>query len=153
MRAINHAITGAIIGLTITNPIALPLAFMSHYALDVIPHHGYDKPPRSFAVFKIILIVDILLCIALVAVLGIRHPSYWWLAVLCAFLAATPDLMWVGDFKKKLIVKSKEDLAKRHAIVRFHFLIQWFERPIGIVVEIAWALAAAALLGVLLSYP
>ena len=32
MRATNHALTGAIIGLTVQNPwVALPAAFLSHF--------------------------------------------------------------------------------------------------------------------------
>ena len=48
MTAPNHALTGALIGLTISNPaLALPLAFLSHLVCDAIPH--YDPAERNVA--------------------------------------------------------------------------------------------------------
>jgi hypothetical protein len=151
MRAINHAATGAIIGLIITNPVALPLAFMSHYALDALPHHGFKESPSSFKFFKAFLLIDTILCLALVIVISLRHPAYWWLAVVCAFIAASPDFMWIGDFKRQLENKPAIKMEGRRALTRWHSYIQWFQRPIGLVTEIVWMIASAIILAALLA--
>ncbi len=151
MRAINHAITGAIIGLAVTNPVALPLAFASHYVLDSLPHHGFNGESfPNLKLFNVLLAVDILLCVALVAVLSIRHPEYWRLAALCAFLAASPDFMWLSDFRRTLKGRSAQNINNRHAAVRLHHYVQWFQRPIGLIVEVAWVIGATVVLVTLL---
>ena len=44
MTATNHALSGALIGLAVMQPIlALPLAFVSHFMLDAVPHFGFDE--------------------------------------------------------------------------------------------------------------
>ncbi len=67
MRAINHAMTGAVIGLAITAPVvAMPIAFFSHFALDALPHFGFAKANKteqmSLAVFMNTLLIDIIFC-------------------------------------------------------------------------------------------
>lgn len=134
--------TGAILGLSIANPVALPLAIASHYVLDGIPHHGHKDLSIKSRAFKVTLAVDTLLCIALVVVLLAKHPAYWWLAALCAFLAASPDFMWFGDFISALRGQPRKDPKSRHHLVRLHGWIQWFQKPVGIGVELAWAFGA-----------
>lgn len=150
MRAINHAMTGAIIGLAVTNPVALPLAFASHYVLDAIPHHAEKNHAINTKLFKAMLIIDALLCAFLVIIITIKHPTYWWIAALCAFLAASPDFIWFGDFIKVSKSGVRRDIKKRSAFARLHAWIQWFEKPIGIFVEIAWAFGAGVFLYYLL---
>jgi len=146
MRAINHAMTGAIIGLSIANPVALPLAFVSHYVLDGLPHHGSKKGSIESGFFKFTLALDTVLCISLVVVIGFKHPAYWWLAAVCAFLAASPDFMWLGDFIAALHGKTRKELRHRHRVVQWHNWVQWFEKPIGIIIELVWAAAASIFL-------
>ncbi|HVC36131.1 MAG TPA: hypothetical protein VNE40_01630 [Candidatus Dormibacteraeota bacterium] len=147
MTATNHALTGALIGLTIANPlIALPLALISHFGLDALPHFG--KQPNNATwlrspIFKTILTVDILLCLALVAVLYGLRPDHWFLAASCAFLGTSPDLLSIGRFRNAL---AHRKLTKPSGLALFASAIQWFERPIGIVVEAAWLLAMLLLL-------
>jgi hypothetical protein len=149
MRAINHALTGSIIGLVIGKPaIAVPVALVSHYICDVIPHHGYgankavnDKWMRSRA-FRRLLYADAALCACLVLVLFLFKPQYWFLAAVCAFVAAAPDLLSINLYSKTLGDKQ----YKRGWYTKFAGKIQWFERPIGAVVEIAWFIAAVAIL-------
>ena len=96
MRSINHALAGAFIGLEISNPVvAVPVAFVSHYICDVIPHYGGGKPEReeiNSNSFQVLLILDVCLCALLVLVLALYHPRHWILAAICAFVAASPDL-------------------------------------------------------------
>jgi hypothetical protein len=146
MRAINHALTGAVIGLTITEPIvAVPVAFVSHYVLDIIPHHGSNLTGVSLLNslwFRWLLVVDAFLCVLLVFVLAIARPKHWLLAAICAFVAAAPDLASIRRYR----------LARRHETFQLNWYeriakdIQWFERPIGAIVEVIWAIAMIVIL-------
>ena len=138
MRAINHATTGAIIGLSVIAPIAIPLAFVSHYALDAIPHH--DDNTLSHNKFTALLLGDLSLCVLLAAIIFFIHPPYWWLAILCAFIATSPDLMWFRQYWDRRSGKKSKSIERRCGIVRLHAKVQWFQKPIGLVVEIAWLL-------------
>jgi len=148
MRAINHAMTGAIIGLSVAAPIAIPLAFVSHYAIDGLPHH--DSKDKSLKKVTLFLISDIILCLALAFIIFIVRPDYWWLAILCAFLATSADFMWFSGYNDLRRGKTPRPLATRNAIVILHQKVQWFQKPIGLIVEIAWAILAGGCLYFLL---
>jgi len=139
MQAINHALTGAVIGLAIDEPlIALPVAFGSHFALDAIPHFGLDVPKETYLAsktLKVLLIADATLCFLLVLLLFVTKPKNWLQACLCAFLAASPDFMWMPKYIRQLRHKKPKSPNR---IMRFHSSIQWFQHPIGVVPEIVW---------------
>lgn len=137
MIAINHALTGALVGLAIHAPIAaIPLAVLSHFALDAIPHFTDDKLKIESRKFTLYLFIDAALCGLLVLVLAFLSPPYWQLAAFCAFLAASPDFMWAPAFIRTL--KGHKFILPRHPVAILHAKIQWFARPIGIIVEVAW---------------
>lgn len=132
MRAINHAMTGAIIGLSVGNPVvAAGLAFASHFVFDALPHHvDNDRYPIGSKPFTWILLADAFLCVGLVAVLFVFLP--WWTAAvasLCAFLATSPDLMWVGRYVTAR--RTGSDPGVDGPIQRFHAWTQWSETPPG----------------------
>jgi hypothetical protein len=140
MRAINHSLTGAFIGLSVVDPfVALPLALASHYLLDAIPHYGEKGNSDSLVSrrFIYLLIIDALLCIGLVALIIVRRPDRWLLAVICAFLAASPDFLSINLFYRAL----KKAPWAPNKYNKFAGYIQWFEKPIGLVVEGAWLVA------------
>ena len=150
MTATNHALTGAVIGLVVTNPLmALPVAFLSHFALDMVPHYGPATSNIGSKRFRNYLVSDGLLCILLVVVLAVSHPLNWLLAAACAFVATTPDFMWVKNFMHEQRGKIAPHISKRSPVVRFHHDIQWFQRPIGAFVEAAWFIAAISVLAAL----
>ncbi len=143
MTATNHAMTGAIIGLTVSNPVAaVVIAFFSHFVLDAIPHFGVDKDFYKTKPFKVLLAIDALLCVVLVAVLFSYHHTNWFVPALAAFAAASPDL-W--SFKRFYYAK-KDKFYKPGYIARFASKIQWFEHPTGALVELAWATSAIIIL-------
>ena len=147
MRAINHALTGALIGTLINEPeIAYPAAFLSHYICDAIPHYGSDLPEKKLlrsSAFKIQLYIDIALCLILVIVLSASKPHHWFNAIICAFLAALPDFFSMPRYlRAQKVGKTK----KPNIYVRFASKIQWFEHPIGAVVEVAWFIALIVIL-------
>jgi hypothetical protein len=150
MTASNHALTGATIGLVVSNPlVALPVAVLSHFALDIIPHFGLDDDIPEFLRsrgFTIFLIIDALLCVILVGVLALLRPDNWILASFCAFLATSPDLLWINQFLKARQHKP----WKPGLLSRFSIWSQWFQRPIGAFVELAWFIAAIIVLAAII---
>ena len=152
MRAINHALTGALIGLTVSEPaIALPVALASHYVLDAVPHWDPVSNKLSPAVrqkwqrsklFKQFLFADGALCFLLVLALFVTKPHHWLVACFCAFLAAAPDLISINYYIH--VLRKKQWKAGLYN--RFAKSIQWFERPIGLAVEICWFGACLLLL-------
>ena len=146
MRAINHALTGAVIGFVVHEPfVAVPVAVASHYVCDVIPHYGAGlsgNQELKTPLFRKLLYVDAVLCAVLVAVLTIQRPSYWLLAVICAFAAAAPDLLSLKRYRR--VIGNRSWRAGIYS--KFAHAIQWFERPIGAVVEAAWFTAALIIL-------
>lgn len=146
MRAVNHALTGALIGLMVAEPaLAVPAAVVSHYVCDVIPHYGSslkgNKALRATS-FRNGLYVDAALCLGIVVLLASRQPAHWLLAAVCAFAAAAPDLLSINRYWKAVSHKSWQP----NLYSRFATSIQWFERPIGAAVEVTWFGAAIALL-------
>lgn len=143
MTATNHAMTGAIIGLTISNPVvAVVAAFFSHFVLDAIPHFGGGKDSYKTKSFKVMLAIDSLLCVVIVAVLFTYHHVNWLIPALAAFAATSPDLWSFRRFYFALIGKPYQP----GHVARFASCIQWFEKPIGAVVELAWAISCIFLL-------
>ncbi len=151
MTATNHALTGAIIGLVVGEPlIAIPLSIASHFICDALPHFSsQDSSNNNIASqsFFNYLVVDAGLCFFLVVVLAIIQPENWPLAAVCAFLAASPDFGWINRFRK---ARSGQ---KWHpsAFSKFAASIQWFQRPIGAAVEIVWFVGTLVLIAPFLS--
>ena len=146
MTATNHALTGAIIGLTVSTPaVALVLALVSHYALDALPHYGRSASQTQVLQsdrFRNYLLLEALVCFGIVVTLAVFQPVNWLLAAVCAFVAASPDLASINRY---VTVRK----GKRHhpnAYSRFASKIQWFEKPIGGFVEVAYLLGATVLL-------
>lgn len=146
MTATNHALTGAAIGLISGNPyVALPLALLSHFICDAIPHFRVAIKGDAFMQapwFKTYLIGEFLLCLSLVLILAGTRPLNWQLASVCAFVAAAPDLLSIKRFSFALNNKK----WKPTLFGKFATNIQWFERPIGGLVEIAWFIAAVIII-------
>lgn len=151
MTAINHSLTGAVIGLWVGGPwLAVPLAIISHYVCDAIPHFGLNVPPEAVLVttkFRNYLLVEALLCFLLVMGLASLRPEHWLLAAACAFAAAAPDFLSVNRY---LTVRRGQTWTPGR-YTKFAQDIQWFERPIGGAVEIAWFIAACMILTPLLA--
>ena len=141
MTATHHALTGAAIGLIVGQPIlAIPLALVSHFILDAIPHFAFSTDGEKVLrtkLFRNYLIVEALLCFLIVCFLFASQPTNWLLAAICAFVAASPDFLHINKYIKK--VRGQE--WKQGWFSKFAVGIQWFQRPIGGVVEVAWCIA------------
>ena len=135
MTAINHGLTGVAIGVLIQNPLAIPLAFISHFLLDSFPHFGLPKRNKLFIAY---LLIDTLLTASLLvwALFVSNQPI---LLASCLVLATSPDLVWAYRWYREQ--KHGESFRNySDPLTKFHAKIQWFEKPIGLLVEIIWAL-------------
>jgi len=138
VTATNHALTGAVIALVVKQPaLAIPLAFLSHFALDAIPHfHSSQASPKlaKIVVFSDVIIATVL-TLALSMLLTTSTPG--WLIFVCASACMSPDLVWgwryyrFRDFKKVV----SEPMS---VFSRFHEKIQWSETQWGALIELVW---------------
>ncbi len=146
MTAINHALTGSVIGLAVGQPwLAIPAAIVSHYVCDALPHFKANLPDDILLKtrgFRNYLAAEAALCFSLVLALAVFQPLHWVLAAVCAFAAAAPDLLSINKYL--LMRKGRRWKPGRYA--RLASKIQWFERPIGGLVEVAWFVGAIVLL-------
>ena len=140
MTATNHALSGAIIGLVITQPaVALPLALLSHFVLDMVPHFGlqFYKSPRRRKIFHAYLLADAILLSVVIGYLLIAGAG--WLVLACLFLAGCPD--FVQAYKYLFNADFRIRPSQNHWFTKFHKKIQWSETPKGLLVEIPLAIA------------
>lgn len=151
MTAINHAITGSIVVASISNPIVgLPLAILSHFALDALPHFGNDvvSKPGSRD-YKAVVIFDTFMTtsfIVMVALAGYSAGWAWWLLPLAGMLAWMPDIMWYKHYQGD-IQGVPDDW---HPVQKMHKKIQRYETSWGWIVEVLWFAVGIMLLSYLI---
>lgn len=135
MTATNHGLLGAVvaIGLQTRPAVAMAIAPFTHFLLDAIPHFGTNGDTSSKKFFRI-LFADATLAVVSSLVLAWFWSEIALLLVVCAFLAASPDLMWI--YYEYINPK----LKTKHLVPRFHSWIQWSQTKPGIIVEIIWFL-------------
>jgi membrane-bound metal-dependent hydrolase YbcI (DUF457 family) len=141
MTLTNHLLTGAALAKFMPLPIAVPLAFASHFVLDALPHFGFKGMGNMEARRKhkkLLISVVSLDCILgiLLSVWLIDAGHYKWLLV--GAVAYSPDLLWVYRFT---IVEKFGKLApnKGNRFTQFHSNIQKYERVWGGAVELVYA--------------
>jgi hypothetical protein len=145
MTATNHAITGAVMAVIVKQPwLAIPLAFLSHFAMDTIPHFGIATKDvfarnKNRTFLKILISDCFAAAILLIIVPWLLHDNYqWWAIFLCMFACMSPDLVWGIHFYQE--VKNKIELSKGW-FSNFHKWVQWSETQKGAYVESIWFLA------------
>jgi len=130
MTGFNHALTGAAIGLAVQHPLlVVPLAFLSHFVLDALPH--FDHPFYTFGhkhAWKFYT-ADAVIAIAGVTTLLLLAPQLILPILLGAVFAVLPDATLLHYYTKG---------KPKYWFHNFHLGIQWFERPPGILVEGAY---------------
>ncbi|MDO8591786.1 MAG: hypothetical protein Q7R60_02610 [bacterium] len=138
MTVANHAALGALIALTVKEPaLVLPLAFVSHYALDALPHFGYPGGGGFGEAFKhkLTLVYGIFDSVtSIIFIILILNTG--WLVYVAAATAVAPD---IANFCRYYF-KERKGLSKPsegNIISRFHHRIQWGHRPWGLFVESA----------------
>lgn len=136
MTATNHAATGAVIALAVQQPfIVIPLALASHFALDVLPHHGlpFDKRPLHQSISRDKVVDMIMLPITGVMLLLLAGAA-WWLVLLAMVISISPDFVWVYRY----FSEKKGEVQNHNRFTHWHSKLQWAERPWGWIVELIW---------------
>lgn len=146
MTATNHALTGAIIALAVKEPtLVVPLALLSHFILDVIPHFGIHEEDvnkrNTHWLFRTVVSIDAVLVLSLliaVPLLANGNLSGW--VILLGMLSALlPDSVWIYRFGRTMLTKIEHPYSK---LSSFHQRIQWFEKPWGLPVEFVWMIVS-----------
>jgi hypothetical protein len=136
MTGFNHAAVGGLLAVFLPLPAAIPLAVLSHFALDALPHYGIPHNKRNKSVFwRVFTTADVILAFA---ILGGMSVFVWHRLdiLLCGLLAASPDFIWVG----RILRTRSFDLSKNHSrFTQWHVSIQRFERPWGLYLELVLA--------------
>ena len=144
MNMLNHVATGAVLALTIDKPLlVLPIALVSHFVLDVIPHFGYPGEEGYAEAFRhrlsyFSLVFD---AIGIAVLIALLSPKYWF-ALLVGLVAVSPDLMWLYRY---FGFERRGSKPPDWWIARFHMKIQWCEREWGIIIEILYSIGALLL--------
>jgi hypothetical protein len=139
MTGLNHGMTGAVIALIVKQPaLAIPLAFLSHFATDMLPHFGLNEKELFKRKFNIILIADFLIAVILMIILALLFPGKIWIIWTCMIAAASPDLMWA--YHRLYIEHFNKGKLNLGLIGRFHKKIQWSQTIPGAYVEVLWFL-------------
>lgn len=135
MSISNHVLVGSTIALAIRQPVyALPLAFMSHFVLDSIPHFGFRASGFKVAFRqRIFYLFEFFDLIGLIIILATINFSVI-LPLLGALCAIAPDFEWAVRYF--FFERKDKEGPKRTKLTKFHQYIQWGERPWGAFVEI-----------------
>ncbi len=144
MTATNHMIMGAIIVAVIPHPIlSLPLAFLSHFVLDSLPHAG-GEVKQGWCYIKTVWVIDFILLLTLLGfIYFVKDGSLY--VVAGAMLAESPDIAWV--YRYAWLEKwGKVAPRKLNAFNRFHSKIQKYEFEKGMYIEIVWLVGTALIL-------
>ncbi|MEX2006577.1 MAG: hypothetical protein WD877_00125 [Candidatus Saccharimonadales bacterium] len=131
MTTVNHAATGAAIAITINSWWALPIALVSHFILDSLPHSKLKKNEVWAEIF-----MATLLTVSLSLLL--RDKFSGWLVFWSAFISTSPDLVWGARYFRFKQQRSKITTEQMSTFSRWHIAIQWSESRRGIIVEVIW---------------
>jgi hypothetical protein len=142
MTGLNHAATGALIAVAINKPIlALPAAFLSHFAADFILHWDYKLRP---VYRELVIMMDLTLSLSLLLVLALLMHNSDRLIIAGGLLGILPDAMWLPH-----IIRGEQSPMNGKSILHkvrlFHHKIQ-HELAIGAVVEAVWFIATVILI-------
>lgn len=140
MTVTNHILAGSIIGFTIKEPVlAIPLAFISHFVMDMLPHFGYpgNKGYPEVLKHRLSYIVGVITFLSTIWIIFILISNNQWFPLICGLVATSPDAAGLYNY---LAYEKKGQFAGgvlKLFHVNFHRKIQTLERPWGIYVEIA----------------
>lgn len=153
MTATNHALTGAVIALAVKQPVlAVPLAFVSHFILDAIPHFGIHEDDHakrnSHWLFRTVISIDTVLAITMLITIPLLASDIisWWVILLGMLAGIAPDSIWIYRFIRSMRNKLVRPYGR---VAKFHQNIQWSEKPWGLSVEVVWMVASLVVISVL----
>lgn len=141
MTATNHAMTGALVAAAISRPaIGLPLALLSHFAADALPHwdyYGRAKRPRAK---RNLGALDFCIALGILTILALTVGAPAWLILAGGLLGIAPDFMWLPYILKGKLSITNNSKNPLNWIRRIHMRIQWLEtrRLAGLYSELIW---------------
>lgn len=146
MTGFSHSTTGIAIALAVHNPaLALPLALVSHFVLDAVPHYGDNTLDGTNRAFRRFILLDTVFGFGIAILMFIILPEHRLLIALCAAMATVPDLMWLPNH----IRQTKNLPSKPHnTVMRWHQRIQFEHTVWGIVAEGIWLVAMLSFIAV-----
>ena len=128
---------GAAIAMAVKQPaLALPLAFLSHFVLDAMPHYGREGVRNIKGVFhhKTTVALESLNLVAVPFLAYLTWDQSWWVW-LAALVAIAPDFSWIYRYVK-FEWRGRELPLADNWFTHFHLAIQWCERKWGIFLEL-----------------
>lgn len=132
MTGLNHVLTGTAIALAVRDPLLVaPLALISHFILDAIPHFDHDHYRFGSKYFTRIMTTDGIISLGAVILIMLSSPALAGVIALGAFCAILPDFFWLYYYLRG---------RPQWWFFRFHARIQWFERPPGALVELSYVI-------------
>lgn len=135
MTATGHALTGALVATVVKQPLlAVPLAFLSHFVCDALPHLGFDDFTFGGKKMRYWLAADgpLVAAVFVWIILYLQNPL---LLIIAAVTAMSPDLAWLYHG-----IRGRDD-NQHGRLTKFHGAIQKYEKPFGVIVDVAWSLA------------
>ncbi|HWB38859.1 MAG TPA: hypothetical protein VG604_01310 [Candidatus Saccharimonadales bacterium] len=131
MTGVNHGLTGGLIGKLLPLPLVIPVAFVSHFVLDMLPHYGISHKKRDRSMFwKVFFTLDTLATLGL-AIYAVAQKHY---TMFLGGLAATmPDYVWVAHV---ISTRSFNLSSSKNRFSKWHASIQGLERPWGLWIEL-----------------
>jgi hypothetical protein len=139
MTLTNHLLAGAVIAKVLPLPVAIPVAFASHFALDAVPHFGFpniEVRMKRINLLRAVICLDFCVSV-LLSIWLIRSGHIRWFLV--GLVAYSPDFLWLYRFpiEEKF---GKVRPTKGNRFVQFRRNIQKkYERIWGGIVELVFA--------------
>lgn len=132
MLATNHGTTGMILGALLPLPVAIPIAFVSHFVMDTLPHYGIPNKNRNASkMYKRIVYVDTSIALSFAVLSAVTGH---WSMFLVGWVAYSPDAYWVYMYAKSKTF----NLKPKNRFAKFHQRIQ-HEKPWGLFIELPLA--------------
>ena len=102
MLQLPHTTVGLLIAYSVKSPIALPIALLSHFALDLIPHWDFFTNGKELFLWrKIAILTDFLLSVG-IGLLYFKMVGYdpyqVFIGLGCCVMANLPDVLEIPYF-------------------------------------------------------
>ena len=134
MIGFSHAAIGGLLTKFLPLPLAIPVAFASHFVLDMLPHYGIPHKKRDQRFWRVFTTIDFFVAWIFLGGLGLARHHYT--VIICGLVAASPDFIWVIRIIK---TRSFNLSNNKSRFTRWHAKIQHYERPWGIYIELPLA--------------
>lgn len=144
MTATNHTLAAANLVAAIPRWWVVPVAFISHFLLDALPHHGElndEKNKRFYAIYSL----DFFIVLTLIIFLFFAMQNVAILLGITIFAATAPDIVWVYRHIREQVNYNTQNI-KMNRLTKFHISIQKHEYPWGIYLELVYFAALISLL-------